>query len=200
MIVHNVPQIPSRTLAIGAGDDAPFLPMLAGIRLLEQAGVEVIAIACNTAHFWFDRLARSSRVPVLHIADAVAEAISQCGSPVRRVALMATRETGKIGIYHQRLSKTVEELTVPAEPIQQLLDLAIAAVKANDLARGRQTAHHAARQLLDAGADLLLVACTELSVAMAGNPLAGQTIDAAQVLAQACVRFSLDVPGGSPAD
>ena len=60
LLVHGVPQIPDRSAAIEAGSDAPFLPMAAGIMQLERAGAEFIAIPCNTAHYWYDRLARAA--------------------------------------------------------------------------------------------------------------------------------------------
>lgn len=61
LIVYSVPQIPDRVGAACAGTDEPLPAMLAGIRTLEKAGVEAIAIACNTAHAWYDQLAASTR-------------------------------------------------------------------------------------------------------------------------------------------
>src|ERR1700733_12945883 len=60
MIVHDVPQIPDRSTAIQNNSDEPWLPLLAGTLMLERAGAELIAIPCNTAHHWYERLARST--------------------------------------------------------------------------------------------------------------------------------------------
>src|SRR3712207_4022394 len=83
LIVWNVPQIPPRPAAIAAESDAPLAPMLAGIRTLEQAGAEAIVIACNTAHYWYERLTAQSRVPIIHIADAVLVELRDRSGPVR---------------------------------------------------------------------------------------------------------------------
>ena len=130
LIVHNVPQIPDRSTAILQGSDAPFLPMLAGIRLLESSGVDLVAIPCNTAHFWYDRLARSCNVEILHIADAAAAAIAALPFPVNKVVLLATRGTIEAGIYQARLKQSVK-LVIPDEPAQQDVDQIIADVKAS---------------------------------------------------------------------
>ena len=69
-IAYSVPQIPDRPPAIVGNGDSPFPHMLAGIHTLRHAGATTIAIACNTAHFWYDDLLQQGGVPILHIADA----------------------------------------------------------------------------------------------------------------------------------
>ncbi len=192
LIVHAVPQIPDRSTAIATGSDAPFSPLLAGLRVLERSGAECVAMPCNTAHHWHARLSRSSTVPVLHIADAAAEMLAAVGAGSRRVALMATRGTLAAGIYRERLAGVVGRLVVPPEPTQVLIDGAIAAVKRGDAAHARKGAHEAARRLVGEGAELLLLACTELPIALAaGDPPGVPVIDATEALARACVRASL---------
>ncbi len=89
LIVYSVPQIPDRVGAAIAGTDEPLPAMLTGIRTLEQAGVEAIAIACNTAHAWYDQLAASAKVPIIHMAQTVIDAASQDRRPVAVLATIA---------------------------------------------------------------------------------------------------------------
>jgi aspartate racemase len=198
LIVYDVPQIPNRSIAIQTGSDSPFLPMMAGIRMLERSGVDVVAIPCNTAHFWYDRLASSCQVSIIHIADAVATMIQTFQMDVRRVALMATRGTVATGIYRQRLSGVVRELVEPDEPIQQLIDQAVDAVKAGEITRARFCAEQASSRFLEQGADLLLIGCTELPIALAGSEFQPLSIDATEALARACVQASLGVRSLTP--
>ena len=102
LLVHDVPQIPDRSSAIAAGSDAPFLPMLAGLMQLARGGAEVIAIPCNTAHHWHERLARNCDVPLLHIADAVIEMLAGEKISSGPVALLGTRGTVRSGLYQAR--------------------------------------------------------------------------------------------------
>lgn len=190
LLVHDVPQIPDRSSAIAAGSDAPFLPMLAGLMQLARGGAELIAIPCNTAHHWHERLARSCNVPLLHIADAVVEMLGDTG-PDETVALLATSGTVRAGLYQSRFAARHSELLLPDADTQALVDGAIAAVKGGDAEAGRTLAEATAERLLEAGAGRLLLACTELPIAFAGSRHAGRTIDATEALARACVRASL---------
>lgn len=188
LIVYDVPQIPDRTQAILTHSDAPFEAMLTGVRMLETAGAAFIAIPCNTAHYWYDRLAQQSRIPILHIADAAREWLA-AHAATGRISLLGTRGTIATQIYQRRLADI--DLLIPSEPVQTLVDAAIAAVKANDLGQAHALAGRAALHLFDEGVDKLLLACTELPLAFASCDCVDRTIDATAALARACVAASL---------
>lgn len=190
LLVHDVPQIPDRSSAIAAGSDAPFLPMLAGLMQLRRGGAEIIAIPCNTAHHWHERLARQCDVPLLHIADAVVDMLAEDADPDQALALLATRGTVNSGLYQSRLARSGRELQLPDEETQALVDGAIVAVKGKDVASARRLADAAAERLLEVGAGRLLLACTELPIAFAGSAFTERTIDATEALARACIRAS----------
>ena len=197
LIVHNVPQIPDRSTAILQGSDAPFLPMLAGMRLLESSGVDLVAIPCNTAHFWYDRLARSCGVEILHIADAVSAVIAASPWRVGSVVLLATRGTIQAEIYQSRL-RHLADVIVPDERTQQEVDEIIAGVKGGAIPDTQmRAAGLSARLLADAQDALLLLACTELPVAFAAAPRQDRFIDATKALAAQCVTASLGAGNGS---
>jgi aspartate racemase len=58
---------------------------------LQAAGAEGVIMACNTTHKVYDAVAKNVDVPVLHIADAVAEKL--VADRISRVALFGTRFT-----------------------------------------------------------------------------------------------------------
>lgn len=189
LLIHSVPQIPSRVDAIASGSDAPLAPMRAGIALLERAGAEAIVIPCNTAHYWYDRLATPCSVEIIHIADAVASDLRT--EPVRRLGLMATRPTIATRLYQDRLGTEFTDLLAPDEPTQALIDRAIAAVKRHDRKAAREAAEAACAAMLAMGADRLLLACTELPVALAPSPVEDRCLDATASLARATIGASL---------
>jgi aspartate racemase len=194
LIVYSVPQIPDRVGAACAGTDEPLPAMLTGIRTLEQAGVEAIAIACNTAHAWYDQLAAATSVRVIHMAQAVIDAASQQTGPV---ALMATVGTLRAGIYQRYFENAGWQALVPRGPDQDMIIDAIAAVKRGEIERARTWFDVAAASLLTSGADRLLLACTELPVAARGSIHEHLCLDATACLEQACVAFSCGADGYS---
>jgi aspartate racemase len=191
LVVYSVPQIPDRVSAIAAGTDEPFPAILAGLRTLERAGAELVAMPCNTAHAWYDRLAASADIPILHMADAVRQRV---GERPETIALMATSGTVRAGFYQRYLSSPIRTVLVPSADIQSQIALAIAAVKTADHVAAKRHMIDAAHALLDVGADRLLLACTELPLAITETDLADRCLDATVCLAEACVAFSTSVP------
>jgi len=191
VVVWNVPQVPDRVAAILGGGESPLGAMLAGARALEAAGAEAIAIACNTAHHWADELAAALGVPLLHIADAATAALDRRSPRPRTVGLLATRGTLASGFYARRLERRGLAWIAPGEDIQEAsVDPAIAAVKAGDRAGAARHFRAAATALRDRGADVLLLACTELPLAAAGSGLEDRCLDANLALAEAIVAWS----------
>jgi aspartate racemase len=194
LIVYSVPQIPDRVGAAARGTDEPLPAMMKGIRALEQAGVEAIAIACNTAHAWYGQLAASTKVPIIHMAQAVIDAASQNTKPV---ALLATIGTLQAGIYQRYFEQAGWQAFVPESTDQDMVMDAIAAVKRGEIKRARASFDMAAANLLASGADRLLLACTELPLAAKGSVHEARCLDATACLAQACVAFSCGVNSSS---
>jgi aspartate racemase len=190
VIVHSVPQIPDRSTAFLTGSDAPWDYLLAGLRVLENAGADAIAIPCNTAHLWHGRLAAATRVPVLHIGQAACDAIGRRADVARRIGLLATSATLQARIYHHGLERAGIEVVMPCANDQETQVMAgIHAVKGGQLEQGRRLLRGAADALADRGVDALLLACTEIPVALAGLTFGAPVLDATDMLARECVAW-----------
>ncbi len=70
---------------------------------LEAGGVEGLLIACNTVHKSYDAVAANVGIPVLHIADAVADRLVADGRS--RVALLGSRFTMTEGFVRDRIER-----------------------------------------------------------------------------------------------
>lgn len=70
---------------------------------LEVSGAEGLLIACNTVHKTFEAVSKSVSVPVLHIADAVADRLA--GDGRSRVALLGSRFTMTEGFIRERIEQ-----------------------------------------------------------------------------------------------
>jgi aspartate racemase len=192
MVVWSVPQIPDRVPAIIGDGPSPLPAMLEGVRALKGAGAEALAIACNTAHYWHQQLRDQGGLPILHIADAAITAARQRAPGARVLGLLATDGTIAAGFYQQRFSEDGGGVVLPPAADQALLRRAIDQVKSGALAVAAATAEPVARRLLTSGADLLIVGCTELPIALARAKadLRPHLIDATAALAAACVAWS----------
>ncbi len=199
LVVYSVPQIPDRSASILRGGESPLPAMQAGIRTLERAGARAIAITCNTAHYWFDDLARECGVPLLHIADCACAAL---GGDVANVGLLATKGTLAAGFYQQRLAaRGYRCLINRQEEIDAWVMPGIDLVKAGDIAGGGALLQQALAALIERGAQRVILACTEIPLALDRivAPQLPLCIDATAALADACLQWSIRNAPAEPA-
>lgn len=86
---------------------------------LEAAGAQLLLIGTNTMHRVADTVQARIRIPLVHIADAVGDAIRDAG--LQHVGLLGTRATMEQNFYAQRLAgKGLQVLTPPAAERERL--------------------------------------------------------------------------------
>lgn len=181
LIVDNNPNVPSRIAALIDETGESPLPVLQQMaKRLEAAGANVLAIACNTAHWYAEDIAKVVRSPVLDMVALTADRIALNGT-YRKVGLLASTAVIKIGLYRKELARHAIETVVPRR--QEDVMIIIRAIKAGKIDAGLRSAFaEIANELLSDGVDLLLVACTELSVVADAIPASLPVIDALDVL------------------
>lgn len=190
LLVSNDPRIPRRPAAILHGGESP-LPRLLQIRdQLIAAGASALVMPCNTAHCWHADLLRGCAVPFPSLVDLAADAAAARTVAGQAVGIVATRATLAAGLFDAALAARGRRALRPDEA---LLDAAIlpsiADVKAGRVAQAQAPMTQAVRALLGAGAGLVILACTEAPIALAGADadLQATCLDTTLVLAQATV-------------
>ncbi len=166
-LLRNDPRIPDRSSAYMAGGESPLPYMVDGVRFLEASGAQLIAIPCNTAHLWYDEIAASTGVPVLHIIQAVIDDLRRLGLPGGRIGLMGTAATLKLGLYQKRLEAQGYECIAPDDDeVERYCMGSIRAVKGNQLEAAFAPAAECIARLKARGADAVVLGCTELPLAV----------------------------------
>jgi aspartate racemase len=164
VLVDNNPKIPSRIAALieGTGED-PTPVLCAMARGLQAQGADFLVMPCNTAHYYLPAIARSVTIPALDMVDLSIQKLAAAGP--RRIGVLASPAVRLVGLYQARLEQAGLQAIFPSPQDEATLLEVIKAVKAGRLDDShRQDYARVARNLLDAGADALLVACTEFSV------------------------------------
>lgn len=187
-LVYSDTTTPDRSDAMLGLGSSPLPAMLRGIEFLNKAGCALIAMPCNSAHYWYDELAAGSDVPVLHIVDSTAAELERRG--VRTVGLMATDGTCKSGIYQARLDQygiTVLDLTHFGDSNSVMRG--IRAYKAGNHTNARELLRNGGQELIKRGADALVFGCTDISAALPDITAVDEVpvIDASECLAKACL-------------
>ena len=181
--IESAPQIPDRVAALeGRGED-PLPALLAVAQRLVDAGCDLIAMPCNTAHLWHAALAARASVPILHIVDAVAERLGAA----RHVGLMGTTATLASGLYQRRIGPGVRWLLPTAQEMQTQVMPGVAAVKRDDMPAARVLLRPVAQRLAAGGIGTLVLGCTEIPLALSQADVDVPVIDATAALAEATV-------------
>ncbi len=187
VVIDNNPAIPDRTAFIlGKGEDpAPLLVETA--KNVERMGAGLIAIPCNTAHYFHGAIQAAVKVPVLHMMQEVARLLK---GTYERVGLLASTGTLKTGLYEKALKQSGISVVVPQGGDQDEVMDAIYSVKGGDLEKGREIALRQGALLVRAGAQAVIAGCTEIPLILRDGDLEVPVIDATKVLAEACVRLA----------
>ena len=193
-VLWSDPRIPDRGAAlIGQGPD-PLPWLVRGIDGLKAAGCGAIVIPCNTAHGWYEPLARAAGMPILHIVDAAAAGLRRIGMPRGRIGLMGTAATLAMKLYQNRLAARGWEIIEP-EPAQmeRLVMPSIAAVKANRVAEAFIPLAEVVNSLASRGAAAVVLGCTEIPIAIQSGPaeaLRVPVVDTIDALARASIEWA----------
>ena len=179
-------KMPDRTAAILAGDtEGLYRRLLGDAKLLEQCGCTVLAIPCNTSHYFADRLQSELSIPIVHMIRETAAALAAQGK--KRPGILATDGTIQTGLYQKECAALGLEAVAPA-PASQKLVMSIIYDEIKQGERGsREKFAQIDRAIRSAGCDCAILACTELSVFATYHALPPFYLDAMMVMAERAV-------------
>jgi len=86
------------------------------IQILEESNVEYVALASNTPHLVFDKLANSVSVKMISIVEETCKSISETG--LKKVGLLGTKSTMSKGFYQKTGEKYDVKIIIPTEEDQ----------------------------------------------------------------------------------
>lgn len=188
MVVGFCSKTPDRASALLGLGPSPLGDLIAAAQTLEQSGAELVVMPCNTAHAWFDSVAASIKVPMLHIVDvAVDEAIRMGGTEA--IGLLATSGTLLSNIYPSRGGNAIW-VTSSADEQDRWVMAGIAAIKGGRMAEGAALLLLAAQALADRGAKVIIMGCTEIPLGLSQRDLDIPLIDSSLALARASVSWA----------
>ncbi|TYC21852.1 amino acid racemase [Micromonospora sp. MP36] len=189
VVIWGNPRVPDRSLSLLGGEDpTPYLRR--GIEALKQAGCDLLAVPCNTAHAFVPRLADEAGLELVSIIEVTADALAADG--VRAAGVLATTGTLRAGLYTDALLKRDVTVIEPDEPGQRQVMAAIRAVKSGVVRPAhRRALAEVARSLAERGAQRVVTACTEIVLALDGSRVPVPLLDPARLLARRVAAVAL---------
>lgn len=153
-------------------------PIVSAALAVERAGADCVLLTANTAHLVADRVTAACSIPLIHIVDAVGEAARAAG--LTRLGLVGTKQTLGSGLYDRHLSDRFGiDVVLPETDARDALQTVIL----DELTRGEIRPDSRARcldiveSLAGAGAQGVVLACTELPLLMADGDASVPLLD-----------------------
>lgn len=133
-------------------------------RALERAGADILILATNTMHKVAEAMMDGVRLPFLHIASATAQALHDAGR--KRPGLMATAYTMEQDFYTGHLRQAGLDPIIPEKADRETTHRIIydELIKDEIRADSRLAYEGIAQRLKQAGADSLILGCTEVGM------------------------------------
>ncbi|MEK7136632.1 MAG: amino acid racemase [Patescibacteria group bacterium] len=165
--------------------------LVSGVKRLESAKCDFVVIACNTVHIYQDEMQAGLNIPILSIVDETVQMAKTGG--YTRAGLLTSASSAKYNLYTDKLVKAGIEPLVVTVAEQAKLDGIILKVMAgkNDGA-DTQLIQEIVASLVQAGAEVIILGCTELPLALGAMALAVPLINSNQVIVDKALALALE--------
>ncbi|WP_439124855.1 aspartate/glutamate racemase family protein [Marivita sp.] len=189
LLVDNNTQVPSRIKAIlegGGKDPGPVLAQMA--EGLVAAGAEALVMPCNTAHYYADQVATATDAPFLNMVEMSCAEAGKI-APGGKVGLLGSPALQQVGVFEAALADQGLSSVYAAEQGRALAT--IRSIKAQGPSEfAAHTLSDICAQMVDDGADVICICCTEFSLLASAINARVPMFDALQVLVSASVEYS----------
>jgi aspartate racemase len=167
--------------------------LIEAARAIENGGADFGIICTNTMHKLYDDVQQSIRIPMLHIADATAEAIQAAG--IKKIALLGTRFTMVEDFYKGRLVENYGlEVVIPSETDMDIIHRVIY----DELCAGvinpdsKQSYADIIKRLVAEGAEGIILGCTEIGLLVKPQDSPVPVFDTTEIHARSAVKYALE--------
>jgi aspartate racemase len=157
----------------------------------ERGGADFVLICTNTMHKMAEEVEASISIPLLHIADVTAEKIVSSG--LKKVGLLGSAYTMEQDFYKGRLKEKYGlEVVIPGETEREVVDNIIF----NELCLGeikdssREQIKTIMRNLIDDGAQGIILGCTELPSLIKQKDCSVPIFDTTEIHAKAAAEYA----------
>ena len=162
-------------------------------KAVEAGGASCLMIGANTMHNIADKVQAAIGIPVIHIADAVAEAIKI--KKLKKVALLGTKYTMQMDFYKNKLAAQGISTIIPGEVDIEYINTSIYEEfsKGIFLPETKKQYLLIIDKLVAEGAEGIIAGCTEIPILIKQQDCSVPVFDTAFVHSMAAVDFALQV-------
>lgn len=179
---------------MGTSSDDPTPRMRAEAKRLEGAGAELLVIPCNTAHYFYSKVAEAVDIPILNIIEETAGLCEL--DNIKKVGVLATEGTAKSGAYKDVFSaRGIDIIPLTTKEQDFVSDTIFGKIK-QGLPPDIKEFTALCYALWERGCERVILGCTELSLIKKDYPLPSFITDSLEVLCISALRVCNKTPVG----
>jgi aspartate racemase len=189
LIIDNNTKIPDRNAAARGEGPLPGPAIAATAKRLEEAGAEVIVMACNTAHEHEAEIRAGISVPFINMIDETVKVVAELRP--EKAGVLAGDACLAAQLYQKALRKVgIEPVLLGAESQKTMMEL-IYRIKAGDTGETvRRSMTTLAKRLEAQGAEVVIAGCTEAPIVLTAEDIDGELISSTDVLVERTIVFA----------
>ncbi|MDO4912556.1 MAG: amino acid racemase [Lactobacillus sp.] len=198
-ILVNDAEVPDRTAYIMDQSNPDFLPtLLEDVKGQSLLHPDFMVMPCNTAHYYYDKLASATDVPFINMMDLAVHHFIDNYPQEKKIGLIATEGSIFDHLYEDAFKKAGKEVELGGPEIQPMVTSLIYEYIKEKGTVNRELYHQILQKMHDEyGCEVILLGCTELSLA---QELAGDhpyhVIDPQSLLADVTIDMALRIRKG----
>lgn len=160
-------------------------------QILEKAGADFIVICTNTMHKVAPQIQKTISIPILHIAQATADALLENG--IKKVGFLGTKYTMTQEFYKEKLLEAGLEVVIPdqagVEEVNRIIydELCLGQIKESS----KQAYLAIIDDLKNAGAEAVILGCTEIGLLVKQEDTDMPLFDTTVIHAQKAAEFAI---------
>jgi len=202
-ILNQNTQIPNCSNAMLGIGPSPSSALVSDAKKLESMGVAFLCIPCHTAHNFIEDVSKAVSIPVIDMVDLALLHVVETMGPSVSVGILASAGTVTSGLYQRRAARIAADLRIVCPTSDSQSEVSDAThgergVKAgytDERVRGILT--KAAENLTLRGAQVVIAACTEVSI---GMPTVPRLLPSSPLAPEAAVPVTKSSQPGSPSN
>lgn len=158
---------------------------------LKKCGATAIVLCANTMHKIAAELEQRIGIPVIHIAEATAAAITE--KKLKKVGLLGTRFTMEMDFFKDKLREQNIEVIIPGDDDRAFIHHTLH----SELSKGITTPETKQRymeimdSLISLGAEGIILGCTEIPLLIKQEDVSFPVFDTTRIHSAAAVAYAL---------
>lgn len=156
------------------------------LKNMDSLPIGLYCVACNTGHLLVEDLKKLTRKPFISLLEEVPKCVANKG--IKRLGILATPTTIRLGLYKRPLENADVELVVPnKEEVEILGKMILETIAGKNLKQNSVKVKKIADKLVSRGAEGILEGCTEIPLIFPEN-YSVPVFNTLEILAMAVLR------------